>query len=275
MKRIHLFEFMDMSWYPETFRRIQTDYLQFVATRNSGHKNLISLFTRAIRNSKATEIVDLCSGGTGPWMKLQEQFKQAGLNLTIKLTDKFPDPEAAQRWTEASHLKIEYLSEPVDATNVPSHLKGMRTLFEGFHHFRPEQAKLILQDAVEKKVAIGIFEVSPKPPLGHILLLLTPLITPLSFFLMTPFIKPWTMSRFLWTYLVPIVPLTTSWDGIISLLRVYSPMELKELTESLQTKGYIWEIGLASTGTPIFDFTYLIGYPETVREEYSTDNKGK
>ena len=52
-------------------------------------------------------------------------------------------------------------------------------------------------------------------------------------------------------------------------------MELKELTESLQTKGYIWEIGLASTGTPIFDFTYLIGYPETVREEYSTDNKGK
>ena len=83
------------------------------------------------------------------------------------------------------------------------------------------------------------------------------------------------MSRFLWTYLVPIVPLTTSWDGIISLLRVYSPMELKELTESLQTKGYIWEIGLASTGTPIFDFTYLIGYPETVREEYSTDNKGK
>ena len=268
MKRIHLFEFMDMPWYPQTFRRIQTDYLQFVVTLNSGYKSLMPFFKRAIQKSETTEIVDLCSGGTGPWMRLQEQFKQAGLNATIKLTDKYPDPEASERWAGTSHQKIEYLSEPIDATNVPTHLKGMRTIFEGFHHFRPEQARLILQDAVEKKVAIGIFEASLKFPLGLILLFLTPLITPVSYFLMTPFIKPRTLSRFFWTYLVPIVPLTTSWDGIISLLRVYSPKELEDLTELLQAKNYNWEIGLASTGTPIFDFTYLIGYPEIVREEY-------
>jgi len=261
MSRIHLFEFTDLPWYPQTFRRIQTDYLQFVATLGSGHKNLIPLFTKAMQHAGTTEIVDLCSGGTGPWMRLQEQFKQAGLSVSVKLTDKYPNPEAVQKWAEAARQGIEYLAEPVDAMKVPPHLKGMRTLFEGFHHFRFEQAQSILQDAVEKRVAIGIFEASLTPPLGLFLLLLAPLMTLVSYLLITPFITPRTLSRFFWTYLVPVVPLATCWDGVISLLRVYSPQDLKELTVPLECEGYIWEIGQASTGTPIFVFTYLLGYP--------------
>jgi hypothetical protein len=261
MKRIHLFEFTDLSWYPRIFRRIQTDYLQFVATLGAGHENLIPLFTKAMQYAGTTEIVDLCSGGTGPWMRLQEHFKQAGLFVTVKLTDKYPDLEAVQRWSASSRQGIEYLVEPVDAVMVPNHLKGMRTLFEGFHHFKPEQAKSILRDAVEKKVAIGIFEASLKPSLGLFLLILAPLMTLVGYLFVTPFIKPRTLSRFFWTYVVPVVPLATCWDGVISLLRVYSPRDLKELADQLQYQGYIWEIGQASTGTPLFVFTYLLGYP--------------
>jgi len=240
---------------------MQTDYLQFVATLGSGHKNLIPLLIKAMQHAGTTEIVDLCSGGTGPWMRLREQFKQAGWSVSIKLTDKYPNPEAVQKWAEASRQGIEYLAEPVDALRVPHHLQGMRTLFEGFHHFRPEQAKLIIQDAVEKKAAIGIFEASLKPSLGLFLLLLAPLMTLVGYLLITPFITPRTLSRFLWTYLLPIVPLATCWDGVISLLRLYSLQELKELTDPLQSKDYTWETGQASTGTPIFVFTYLLGYP--------------
>jgi hypothetical protein len=261
MRRIHLFEFMDLPWYPQTFRRIQTDYLQLAATLGSGHKNLIPLFIRAMQHAGTTEILDLCSGGTGPWMRLLEQFKQAGLTVSIKLTDKYPHREAIQRWSGALRQGIEYLAEPVDAMKVPDHLRGMRTLFEGFHHFRPEQARSILRDAVEKKAAIGIFEASLKPPLGPFLLLLAPLMTIVGYFLMTPFITPRTLSRFFWTYLIPAVPLATCWDGIISLLRVYSVQDLKELTDSFQVNDYIWETGQASTGTPLFVFTYLLGYP--------------
>lgn len=261
MKRIHLFEFMDLSWYPQTFRRIQTDYLQFAATLGSGHKHLIPLFKKAMDHAQTTEIVDLCSGGSGPWVRLQEEFKQVGLSVKINLTDKYPHPAALQKWSETSRQGISYLAEPVDATQVPPHLKGMRTLFEGFHHFKPEQAKAILQDAVEQKAAIGIFEASLKPPLGFFLLLLAPLMTLLAYLLMTPFIKPHTFSRFFWTYLLPLVPLATCWDGIISLLRVYSVQELRELTGSLPNHDYTWEAGQASTGTPLFVFTYLVGYP--------------
>jgi hypothetical protein len=261
MKRIHLFEFTDLPWYPNTFRRIQTDYLQFVATLGTGHKYLIPLFKQAMQSSKTNEIVDLCSGGTGPWVHLQEQLEQAGLLVDINLTDKYPNPESIQKWSTPSRQRIKYLAEPVDATNVPTHLRGMRTLFEGFHHFKPEQAKFILQDAVKKRAAIGVFEASLKPPFDVILLLLAPLTTLASYFFMTPFIKPRTISRFFWTYLIPVVPLATCWDGVISLLRTYSLQELKELTNSFPSDDYTWEIGHASTGTPIFTFIYLVGYP--------------
>lgn len=72
---------------------------------------------------------------------------------------------------------------------------------------------------------------------------------------------PRMLSRFLWTYLVPVVPLATCWDGVISLLRVYSPHDLDELAGSVQCKGYTWECGVASSGAPPFVFTYLLGFP--------------
>lgn len=260
MKRIHLFEFTDLSWYPDLFRRLQTDYLQFVASLGSGHKYLIPLFKRAMQSTHTNEIVDLCSGGTGPWIHLAEQLEQAGLPVNITLTDKYPNPDSVQKGSTTSRQRIKYLTQSVDAMNVPESLKGMRTLFEGFHHFKPGQAKSILQDAVKKRSAIGIFEASLKPPLGIILLLFSPLITIASYFFMTPFIKPRTFARFFWTYLVPVVPLATSWDGVVSLLRTYSPKELKELADSCISNDYTWEVGYASTGTPVFSFTYLVGY---------------
>ena len=181
--------------------------------------------------------------------------------MNVRLTDKYPNPEALLKWPEGSRQGIEYLAEPVDATRVPSHLNGMRTLFEGFHHFKPDNAMSILQDAFDNRAALGIFEASLKPPFGFVLLLLSPFITLISYLLLTPFMKPRTLPRFIWTYLVPIVPLATCWDGIVSLLRVYSVHELNEMVTLLNSKEYYWEIGEASTGTPVFVFTYLLGYP--------------
>ena len=48
---------------------------------------------------------------------------------------------------------------------------------------------------------------------------------------------------------------------VVSLLRVYSPRALRMLTTSIPCGDYVWEIGQASTGTPLFVFMYLVGYP--------------
>ena len=261
MQHVHLFEFTDQSWYPSLFRRIQTDYLEFVTTRGAGHQNLVPLFARALQHAGTNEILDLCSGAAGPWKRLHTQLRQAGLPVNVTLTDKYPNPEVLQKWTALTKDGITYLPEPVDALHIPSHLPGMRTIFEGFHHFKPEQARLVLQDAVDKRLAVGIFEASLVPPQGLVIFLLSPLMTILGYIFATPFILPRTWSRFVWTYLLPIVPLATCWDGLVSFLRVYSPKDLKQLTGKLYRDDYQWEIGQASTGTPLFVFTYLVGYP--------------
>jgi hypothetical protein len=261
MRRFRLFEFTDLPWYPQAFRRIQTDYLQFVATRGSGQAGLVPLLIKAMQHAETTEIVDLCSGGAGPWRRLQRQLADAGWPVSIKLTDKYPHPAALRQWAATSQPGVEYVPEPVDALDPPPSLKGMRTLFEGFHHFAPKDARSILRDAFEKRVAIGIFEVRVPSPWGPALLMLAPVSTLLGYLLLTPFITPRSWSRLLWTYLIPIVPLATCWDGVVSLLRVYSPPELEAMTVPLRASDYVWEIGTASTGTPIFDYVYLVGYP--------------
>ena len=260
MSRLHLFEFTDQPWYPQVFRQIQTDYLQFVTTRGAGHKNLIPLFRKGLTSSGTLDIVDLCSGGSGPWLRVSEQLRQAGLPVNITLTDKFPSPDAIERWAKSAQPGIHYLAEAVDAVQVPPDLTGMRTMFEGFHHFKPVEAYQILQDACERHVPIGIFEASLPSPQAPLIFLLSPLMTLLGYFFATPFIRPRTLSRFLWTYL-QVVPLATCWDGLVSFLRVYSVRELRELIKPLEQPDYQWEIGQVSTGTPLFVFTYLLGYP--------------
>ena len=259
--RLHLFEFTDQPWYPQVFRRIQTDYLQFVTTRGSGHQNLIPLFEKALRRSKTVEIVDLCSGGSGPWLRLAEKLRMAGMPVKITLTDKFPSSDAVQKCARESNGNIVYIKEPVDAMNVPTQLRGMRTMFEGFHHFLPEQARLILYDACEQRVAIGIFEASLPLPQAPLIFVLSPLMTLLGYLFSTPFIRPFTWSRLLWTYLLPVVPLATCWEGLVSFLRVYTEKELRVLISQLTDDDYRWEIGKVSTGTALFEFTYLLGYP--------------
>lgn len=256
MPRIHLFEFTDLPWYPDVFRRMQTDYLQFAASMGTGHKYLIPLFRKALAHARTNRIVDLCSGGGGPWLHLADQLAEAGLDVSVTLTDLYPHPESVR----VTGSRVNYQPGPVDATAVPATLTGMRTLFEGFHHFKPEQAAAILRDAAQKGEPIGIFEASLKPPFGPVLLVLSPLITLLTYLLVTPFIRPVTLPRLVFTYLVPVVPLVTCWDGVISLMRGYSPDELRALAAGVDVEGYVWEAGTASTGTGVFEFTYLLGW---------------
>jgi hypothetical protein len=39
--------------------------------------------------------------------------------------------------------RFTYHAEPVDATEVPAEMTGLRTMFQAFHHLRPEQARTL------------------------------------------------------------------------------------------------------------------------------------
>ena len=80
--------------------------------------------------------------------------------------------------------------------------------------------------------------------------------------LATPFIPPFRVSRLLLTYVVPIVPLATLWDGVVSCLRVYAPEELRALVSGIAgADRYVWEIGRERVPLTPVTITFLVGRP--------------
>ena len=157
MGRISIFEFEDFSWYPAALRDLETDLLQFWISLMGLYDASVPQLTDLLARAEASEVVDLCSGGAGPWIKLKSKLEgELGRDLSVTLSDKFPNVPAFERARRKAGVKFE--SEPVDATRVPDKLKGVRTLYSCFHHFPPELAKSILRDAQKSGVPIAIFE---------------------------------------------------------------------------------------------------------------------
>ncbi len=180
--------------------------------------------------------------------------------IAIRLTDKYPNAEAFRQLEATAPTQLSFYAEPVDATSVPAELRGFRTLFSSFHHFAPEQARALLQDAVNKGEGIGIFEATHRSVPALIVMLLVPLMV----LIFTPFIRPFRLSRLLWTYVIPAVPLFVLFDGIVSCLRTYTPTELRALVAGLSPAAneYCWEIGEEKPKRGGLPVTYLIGYPK-------------
>jgi hypothetical protein len=255
--RIHLFELEDQAWFPNIVRNLATDYLQYMETKMQLHRPAVPLLSSALRESHSTTVVDLCAGGGGPVVALYEDMKRDGFPARFILTDKFPNLPAFER-LQRDHPGIEAYRDPVDATDVSPRLSGFRTVFNAFHHFKPDEARAVLRSAVSARQPIGVFEI---PERTIPIVITTALLTPILVLLVTPFIRPFRWSRLLFTYPLPLVPLTCLWDGFVSQLRAYTPHELKELATSLGDVGYRWDAGkVRLQGSPAH-LTYLIGHP--------------
>jgi hypothetical protein len=213
------------------------------------------LLAGALQKTGARRVLDLGSGAAGPWLGLQPLLRGLGVDVPVCLSDHDPNIEAFERARRLSGEAITYHPKPVDATQVPAGLSGFRTMFSAFHHLRPDQARAMLADAVAKGEGIAVFDWKRPSMLLFPLLLLTPL----RVLLATPFIRPFRWSRLFWTYLVPALPLVLTFDQVVSLLRMYSVPELRDLTAGLDR--YQWDIGTVRGKLMPIPITYLIGVP--------------
>jgi hypothetical protein len=258
MRRVHLIELHEQSWFPKFLRDEITDTLQSAMNFFGAYVPVAPLLQIALEATRAPLIIDMCSGGGGPWLKLSARLHANDQsNLQILLTDKYPNLNAFQTASAASQNHIAFHSDPVDATKVPPELRGFRTMFTSFHHFQPEEARAILQNAVDASQGIGIFEVTRRAPSAIALMFLWALLP----FLFTPWIRPFRWSRLLCTYVLPIIPFVLLFDGVVSCLRSYRPHELREIIAKLSATEYHWEMGERVNLTSEFPIAYLIGYP--------------
>lgn len=256
MKRIHLFEFEDQFWCPNFIRETTTDFLFVLYGLFKTYSYAFEKINEVLDKTKVESIVDCCTGSGGPIKYLCEYLDEKGKTAKIILTDRYPNIEKFQDLETCYPNKITGHKISIDASRLPSNLKGMRTFFSSFHHFKPNIAKEILQDAVNNNMPIGIFECTQRHPLEFFRVLLSPIMT----LFLVPFAKKLTWSKFFFTYILPITPLTHMWEYFASNMRTYSPDELQNLVNSIDAPNYHWEIKKFWDKKSLTAITYLIGY---------------
>jgi hypothetical protein len=252
LRRLHLFEFLDQSWCPQAVRHGATDYLEAITSRADIYGPIQGEIFRAIAACGARQVVDLCSGGGGPW--LSKSWRRALADhapLTVVLTDKFPSRELSARLS--ADPTVTSIDLAVDAASVPKSLQGFRTIFSSFHHFPDNLACAVLEDAVRAREGFAMAEVTSRTVLACATMFLMPLFA----LILTPRMRPFRWSRLLLTYLIPLIPFVVFWDGLVSCFRTRTPEELLRLTTGFP--NYDWSAGYAPGRwlTPV----YLIGKP--------------
>ena len=146
----------------------------------------------------------------------------------------------------------------VNSDNFKTSEEGLYLSVNSFHQFTVDEAKDILEKVSKCKQAIVIVE-GNNDSLWQVFGMTV--IVPLTVFLTAPFVKPFRIERIIFTYLFPILPLVTFIDGFLALFKLYAPVDLDELTSSLETVGYHWKSGKLPNGRG-GKIIYLIGYLE-------------
>ena len=253
--RLQLFEFTDLPGLPRPIRRWLGDYLRGIVTLTRFFEPAGPRIAALLRSAGTDQVVDLCSGAGGPWPALAPGVEAVlGRPVHVHLTDLHPDGDS-WAWLEASAARgVTGHPGSVPADHVPAELPGVRTLFDGFHHLTPVAARAVLADASLRGVPILAAEAVERSAVGLLVVLTSPLLV----WLVTPFLRPVSASRLLFTYLVPVIPLLVLFDGVVSVLRCYRPDELRALSAGLPG-DLEWQVersrprGLAATfltGTP-------------------------
>ena len=178
-----------------------------------------------------------------------EDLCKRNYDVRAILTDLYPNPNSG------FHSRITWLLDPVDAMQVPPELTGVRTMFSAFHHFRPDAARAILKDSFEHRRTICVFESGSGTPLGMAAMLGVPL----AVLVLMPSARPLRWTHLLFTYVFPLLPFLMLWDGMVSMLRVYSPEQMRQLTADFQAPDYHWEVGYIRVRWIPDRLPYLIG----------------
>lgn len=237
--RRFLFEWEDLPWFPARIRAYMLDFLTFFLKVGKLYDPIAALLVRKVETSDSKVVFDLASGGAGPLESLLPQLKKAIPHVQGLLSDLYPNPMAWRRLEGRFPQTVKGIDEPVNALALPSEQEALFTMFSALHHFDPETLKSLLSHLPERRQAALFCDGGG----NRLMLLGGVLLMPFFFLLATPFLKPFRWRRLLFTYVIPVVPFCTLWDGTVSILRLYSFRELKRLAAQCSTPEYRWKAG--------------------------------
>lgn len=256
MKRLDLPELEDSPRMPRWLRDAMTGYLGVVIDMGRPYAAAAPALAQLVRDSGSSRIIDLGSGGGGPWPHLVEDLeRELGSRPAVLLTDLQPNLTAAAALERIP--RVDYRREPLSALAVPTDIDGVRTMFTGLHHFDPGEVQDIFSAAQDARAPFLAAEATHRSVRGVLVTLLVPLFV---LFLM-PRVRPRRFLPLLLTYLPPLLPVLIWWDGVASTLKTHRAAELRGIAARIRQPGYDWSIDeVRVRGAPI-PVTLVVGRP--------------
>ncbi len=263
MRRLQLVELEDLSWLPAPVRNGATDLLDYAVARIGFYDGVAFALPQALAASGATRVVDLGSGGGGGTLTLRRRLREAGSDVEVVFTDRYPNEAAIARIRALGDPRTRYLAEPVDALTGGGRLDGLRTMSGALHHFSPFAVRALIANIVVRRQPLAFFDVAASPAIRKLPVVLAPLPLAVNFallfvvsLLLVPLVRPFRVSRLLLSYLPPIIPFVVAWDGTVSAMRAYTSEELLAIARTVPGGGrYEWRA--ESAGRAL----YLTGIP--------------
>lgn len=225
-------EMADCDWFPHWMRLHQQEFLGFIAYHFEIYKPLVKVLEPMLNHTRQPAWTDTCSGNGSAALSVERFISPSP---TVVLTDKFP-PSLIQGFQP----NIQYDREPLDILeNLPDG-QSVITLFNAFHHFTHNEKLGLLQKVAAAKRPFLSVEIL-RPGVGCYLSVLGA--STIGQWLFAPFIKPFRLSRLIFTYLIPIHILSILIDGWISVAKSQGKTGYASLLSQLQdTSGYQFSV---------------------------------
>jgi hypothetical protein len=227
-------ELEDFEWFPQLWRQYQTDYIGFVVASFGIYKPVIQRFKSS--GYDGATMFDLCSGSGEPALSI---FNKSGRFRQLLLSDKFPHtlPSGSEQ--------VRYLPESLDVLESPFVEGNTYTMFNAFHHFDDASKKRIINNIQSSGSSGFIVEILEPTPLSFLKVLFA---TTFGTLALTPFIKPFSLLRLFFTYIIPVNLITIPYDGLVSVCKSRSVQQYEKLFRDFQPGIHVSKIknGLGS-----------------------------
>jgi hypothetical protein len=225
MKRKQAPQITNAKWFPNFLTRCVHEFMSWFVNKVNAAKPFIPLIEEGLQHAERIIVINKKCG--------------AGFETVDRLLDE----------------KINRVF--VDADHFTASEEGLYLSVNSFHQFSVDEAKDILKQIAENKQPVVVVE-GNNDSLWQVFGMTV--IVPLTVLLTAPFVKPFRFVRIIFTYILPILPFVTFFDGFMALFKLYAPKDLDELTTSIKTGGYSWRTGKLDNGRG-GKVIYLIGYP--------------
>ena len=208
-------ELEDYNWFPSVLRNFQTAFIGFVVSTF----NVYDVFVQHLKTLSlpVQPMTDLCSGSGEPAISI---FRKSTCFSRLVLSDKYPNS------LKLDDDKIFYEAQSADVLEMEFKYGTYYTMFNAFHHFGDED-KLKIAQKIQASGSVAFFVEILEP--GIFCILKVFFTTTVGSLLFTPFIRPFSLKRLFFTYILPVNILAISFDGIVSVLKSRSVKQYQKL----------------------------------------------